>query len=478
MPSVKLITPKIINELKRVSSHRPTIRFWLLFLLIAFNLNAWSQDNSPYSRYGIGDLVPSTNINSRAMGGISAGYNDFLNINYNNPASYASFQAFKEQNSKKMAYGRALLDVGLNIENRTLKQPNSIGKFTASNFLVSHVQVGVPIRPNWGLSFGLRPISRISYKIAGGERLKDPQTGLPIDSAITLNQGDGGAYLASIGTGWRIHMGDNSSISLGFNYGYLFGKKDYSSRRTFVNDSIAYNSGNFQTRTSYGSLYGNAGLQYLTKVDKDLYLTIGAFGNWKQNINASQDIIRETYTYDEQSGYLRLDSVSDRKNIKGKIVYPTSYTAGLVLEKEMNLTDKKGGWLVGVDFMQGKWSEYRVYGETDPAVRDKWELRVGGQLRPVAKQNYFSNVAYRAGFFIGDDYIAVDKKMPLLGFSLGFGLPVRNYNRLSPGQATLINTAFEFIKRGNNDNLLKENLFRFSIGLSLSDFWFAKKKYE
>jgi len=105
-------------------------------------------------------------------------------------------------------------------------------------------------------------------------------------------------------------------------------------------------------------------------------------------------------------------------------------------------------------------------------------LRVGGQLRPVPKTNYFSNVAYRAGFFIGEDYIVVQKKLPLLGFSLGAGLPIRNYNRLSPGQATIVNLGLEFIKRGNNDNLLKENLFRLSVGFSFSDFWFVHRKYE
>jgi hypothetical protein len=98
-------------------------------------------------------------------------------------------------------------------------------------------------------------------------------------------------------------------------------------------------------------------------------------------------------------------------------------------------------------------------------------------LRPVPKRNYFSNVAYRAGFFIGPDYIKVDKKLPVFGATLGLGLPLAQ-SRQAPGQATVINMAFEFIKRGNNDNLLKENLFRFSLGFSLSDVWFVKRKYD
>lgn len=476
MPLVKPITHKIFILLGDLSGHKWLFRFSCTFLLAAGCLPAFSQDNSPYTRYGLGDLVPSTNINSRGMGGISAGYNDILSINFNNPASYGSFQGIREQTSKKMAYGRALLDVGINLENRTLSEPNRIGKFTASNLLFSHVQVGVPLRPNWGLSFGLRPVARISYKIISHERLRDPNTNQPIDSAITLNEGDGGAYLASVGTGWRINLGSDESLAFGINGGYLFGKKDYSTRRTILNDSLSYNSANFQTKTTYGNLYANAGIQYQARLSKDLFLSIGAYGNWKQNLNASQDIIRETYYFDESFGNVRLDSVSDKRDIKGKIGYPASYTAGFVIEKIVSA--RKAGWLLGIDFMQAKWSGYRFYGQADPTLRDKWELRVGGQLRPVPKTNYFSNVAYRGGFFIGQDYVHVQNDLPLLGFSLGMGLPLRNYNRLSPGQATLINLAFEFIKRGNNDNLLKENLFRASVGFSLSDFWFVRKKYE
>ncbi|MEI9807149.1 MAG: hypothetical protein WDO16_04240 [Bacteroidota bacterium] len=143
-------------------------------ILIAFFSPAFSQDNSPYTRYGLGDIVPSTNINARGMGGISAGYNDFLSINFNNPASYGSFQASRESKSKKLRSGRAILDLGVNLENRTLIDPTKTGSFKASNALFSHLQIGVPLKVNWGLSFGLRPVSRISYKINRNERLYDP----------------------------------------------------------------------------------------------------------------------------------------------------------------------------------------------------------------------------------------------------------------------------------------------------------------
>lgn len=474
MQLVKLIIPKRIKTLY-------CFFLTLLVLFLAGFSTVSGQDNSPYSRYGIGDLVPSTNVNTRGMGGISAGYSHFLSINFNNPASYSLFEANPEARSKKLANGRSILDIGINLDNRTLRESNPSKKFTASNLLFSYVQVGVPLKKNWGLSFGLRPVSRVSYKIFRAERLKDPITGLPIDSATTRFEGDGGSYLASVGTGIAVYKKKKNwqeeSLSFGFNAGYFFGKMDNSSRREFRNDTVQYYSANYQTQTNYGNIHFNTGLQYRLPMKKEnLLFSAGIYGSWSQKLNATQDRVRETSVYDATLGDLRLDSVEDIKDLKGKIIMPATVTAGFVLQK-FPTYKKEAGWLIGVDFMYQNWDTYRFYDKKD-SVRNKWELRIGGQLSPVPRENYFSQVAYRWGFILGPDYVNVQQKLPQIGITMGLGLPVGNYNRLSPNQASVVNLSFEYIKRGNNDNLLKENLFRFSAGFSLSDIWFIKRKYD
>ncbi len=472
MQLAKLITPKKIKALHG-------LKWTFMVLILTAFTPVFSQDNSPYSRYGIGDLVPSTNIINRSMAGISAGYVDHLAINFNNPASYSSFQSYREKKSKKLSSGRAILDFGMNFENRTLKEPNLTEKFTASNALFSYVQVGVPVKQNWGLSFGLRPLARVSYKIIRSERLKDPLTGLPIDSASTLYEGDGGAYIASMGTGFslfsREKKGMEEKLSAGFNTGFLFGKKDYSTRRKLNNDTVDYYMANYETRTNYGNLYFNAGVQYKLPVTTTILLTMGAYGNWAQKLKGRQDRMRETFVYDANVGNVRLDSVSDLRDVKGNVELPASVTLGFVLQK-FAVTNKESGWLIGIDFSQQSWSKYRFYGQAD-SLRNKWELRIGAQITPVPKRNYFSNVSYRFGFFIGPDYIKVGEKLPQIGGSAGVGLPVA-ISRQAPNQVTFINLAFEYSKRGNNDNILRENLFRVSLGFSLSDIWFIKRKYD
>ncbi len=476
MPLANSITPKRINKLG-------VFRFSISVLLTTAVLPVFSQDNSPYSRYGIGDLTPGTNINSRGMGGLSAAIYDApapLSINYSNPASYAFFQSRKEAKSNKLAAGRSILDIGINLDNRNLVEPNNTEKFGTSNLLFSHVQLGVPLRQNWGLSFGIRPVARVSYKISTTERLIDPNTGQAIDTAGTLYSGDGGAFLPNLGMGYKFNFGSKDVLAIGAGVGYLFGSKDISTRRFFLNDTVSYNAGNFQSKTTYGNLIFNGGLQYTHVFNKGYALTVGGYGNMRRTLNASQDVIRETYYYDQTLGNTRIDSAYETKNVKGKIVYPSSYTVGFALRRNFDFEQKKGDWLVGVDLVRNNWDEFRNYGAVDPTVKSNWQVRVGGQVRPYPEANYFSNVAYRAGFFVGPDYVQVDnQKLNTWGASLGFGLPVSNFSRTTaPNQVTVINLALEYSRRGNNESALKESMFRVSIGLSLSDLWFIKRKYD
>lgn len=454
-----------------------SVKIAFSLLLLNVSLAVFGQYNSPYSRFGLGDLTPSSNINTRGMGGISAAYSDVISVNFNNPATYSQFQTFLEQRSKRVSQARVVLDVGVNIANRTLIAPNTAERFSTTDLLFSYVQVGLPIRKNWGMSFGIRPLSRIGYTINRSEVLFDPITNQRIDSSLTQFRGSGGSYLPSIGTGFGQNIGKNSVISAGFNVGYLFGNRENTTLRSLINDTILYYSSDHTTKTSFGKLFFNAGLLFTDTISRGknyTVLKVGVSGNWRQTLNASQDVLRQTFTRGSANEILQIDSVYQNDGVKGEIVYPASYKAGFTLQRT---NENLSGWLIGADFTQNKWSQFRNYGQMD-SVQDNWMLSVGGQFSPRPRANFFSRVAYRFGFFTGPDYIKVQNKLPQLGFSFGMGLPVANYNPLSRGQYTQINVALEYGKRGNNDNLLKENLFRVSVGLNFTDLWFGKRKYD
>ncbi|MBC7689837.1 MAG: hypothetical protein H7211_16860, partial [Aquabacterium sp.] len=165
----------------------------LLIVVCGLQQSVYSQENSPYSRYALGDMVPKTNIVSRGMGGIAAGFSDFQSINAVNPASYANLKT-------------TIFDIGAEADRRTLKSTNPAARFTATNAVISYLQLGFPIKLKkankkdifWAMSFGLRPVSRINYKITKVER----KTG--VDSLGTIYDGSGGLNQAYIGTAYNI----------------------------------------------------------------------------------------------------------------------------------------------------------------------------------------------------------------------------------------------------------------------------------
>jgi hypothetical protein len=288
--------------------------------------------------------------------------------------------------------------------------------------------------------------------------------------------------VASVGSGISIFSKNrgkpiDENLSIGLNAGYFFGKKDYRSKRSLINDTVQYLQANYQDRTSFGGIQLNAGIHYRLPVGKHRLFSAGAYGTWTPTMNASQDRIRETFYFDPSFGDVRLDSVSDIKNVQGKILIPGTFTIGFAFQQYAT-TLKEGGWLIGLDFMVQNWEKYRFYGGMD-SVRNKWEVRLGAQLNPVYRaKSYFTRVAYRAGIFAGPDYINVRQKLPLFGASFGMALPITGENRFNRGQASILNLSLEYIRRGNTDNLVHENMFRVSLGFSLSDIWFTKRRYD
>lgn len=483
------------NFQRKLFRFKPSKFFQYIIVAICLQLIASgfliAQDNSPYSRYGLGDQHPNTNIFNRGMGGIAIGASDpqingiadprngryYSSINFSNPASYSRFFAIKDGATKKLSYGRMLLDIGINFGSRTLHEENNPQSFSSSSGYFSYMQLGVPIKKNWGIVFGLRPLSTISYKIHKIERLVDPNTNLPIDSAVTLYNGDGGSFLFNTGTGFAL-----GNFSFGVNAGYLFGKKDYSTKRTFLNDSVYYSASNHQTRTVFGGVFFNAGMQYRIDLNNDgtKYLQLGLTGNLENRLNTRNDVIRETYVVSSSDGSeLRLDSVYEQLDVKGRLNYPASFGGGFIFEQMPDV--KRGGWLFGIDYITNNWDKYLFNGQTD-AVRSNSQIKVGGQVRPRLRDSYRSLLAYRGGFFVGDDYLYINnQKLSTWGVSAGISLPIANLkdaSRRFRTQYSVVNISAEYIKRGNNDNPINENLFRVSVGFTLSDLWFTKRKYE
>lgn len=440
--------------------------FLVSLLWSALVINALAQDNSPWSRYGLGDIVPSGNIANRGMGNLSAAYGDFQTINFINPASYSKFGP-----------QRAILDIGIDINNRRLSN-NKGGTYSSNNAYIPYLASGFQIKPqkakyNWGLAFGLRPLNKVSYNIQGASRISAG------DSIQTVYEGTGGTYQAFIGTGIGI-----KNFSFGINSGYRFGSADYITKVSIYNDTVPdrYRLGKKEIKNNFGAPFVDLGIQYMIKIKKDTInrkissLHLGAYTSLQSKMKAKRDEVYESFFISDEVGTeKRLDSVSEVKNIKGNVIYPSTYGFGLMYESE-----GKSSLSIGVDLEFSNWGEYRFFGNKD-LVQNSWQFKVGGQLMPDIRggdKSYWNQVIYRAGFHYGTEPFTIAGDLNNYGITFGIGLPIKRYSFAELNRNNIVNTSFEFGQRGNRSSLLRENYIRFAVGFSLSDIWFIKRKYD
>jgi hypothetical protein len=452
-------------------THRVITMFCVGVATILTTVNA--QENSPYSRYGLGDFFYGNNIVQRGMAGLSVAYSDGGSnnlgqaVNPLNPATYANFNIIS-------------YDIGTFIETRNLANNAAQTNFRSNNFIPSYVFLGTPLdkKKKLGLAFGIRPLSRINYSIITSERTS-------IDSIQTLYEGNGGLNQAFVGVGKKF-----KNLSIGANIGYNFGIKNVSTKKTFVNDSVAYNSGQSTVNTQFSGLFLSYGAQYQYTLSKKKdpktsfetvkYIRLGLSGTLGHRVYGTQDVKKETFAITGAGSLVPIDSVFEKANTKGNIKIPTNYTAGFVFGKTVNIN--RGSydiWQFGAEYNASIWNGYTFFNSTD-AVTNAWQLRIGGQFtaNPLTGTSYWNNVVFRAGTVFGKDYINADGKgLQTFGLTLGLGLPIKKFSMYN-NQFTIINTAFEFGKRGSAENNITENYFRLSFGLCLSDVWFFKRKYD
>lgn len=434
-----------------------------------------AQTNSPFSRYGIGNLVGSQHIVSRSMGGLQASYADGLtsnvgqSINFNNPATYGNL------------FNLVSYDIGLSIDSRNLQSANPAGSFRSIYFIPSYLAIAAPLNKSKGLgiAFGLRPISRVNYSVSLRERVAG-------DSLGTIYSGSGGLNQAFVGIGKRW-----KKFTIGANTGYSFGRRETNTQRTFLNDTVSYFQSNQTVKTNYGKMFLQIGSQYELDLSKKenpktkttaLYaLRIGATASFQQNLSATQSADKFTFVLNSAGATIGIDTVLSQRDVRGTVVIPATYEAGAMLMKRIATTAGTFElWSLGLEYTTTQWTKYRFYNQPDP-LRNSWLLKLGAQINPnplTPGSSFLRTANYRLGVNYGQDYIDADGNgLKVFSVSFGAGLPIRKW-RAYETQYTTMQTAVQIGKRGSAANNITENYFQLSLGFSLSDIWFIKRRYD
>lgn len=425
---------------------------FLVFQLSTFNFqSAFGQAASPYSRYGLGYVRSTVFSANKGMGEVAAGYASGVNINFTNPASYASLT-------------RTTVEIGANLDGVNIATNDSLYKSTQGS--ISHFALGFapPVKRNsLGISIGLLPFTSINYNFV--QNFSDSSIG----NFRQIYSGKGSLYQIYAGAAYKV-----KGFSIGANLGFVFGKLDYQKTINFPDTAAAYSTRNV-TYLNVKSFVYSVGVQYNRRIfhdsnnpdaRNDIFVTVGAYGSGGMKMNARLSNYWERFYYDATYGLIPVDTPSSSFEQKTKINLPFNIGTGLMFGNERF-------WMAGVDFKFMNWQNYSSP-LNNAGLGNSWKISAGFQVTPKYDDNrkFFNRVQYRFGGYYGKSEVMYHgKNLSEAGGTLGLGIPFKNVARLNL-------TADIGTRGGNGKEAIRENYYKITFGFVLNDIWFVKRKLD
>ncbi len=421
------------------------LQILLIITVLSLNISAQTGINSPYSRYGLGQLN-GENLNTPAMsmGGLSIAVHDPTAINPANPASYGSLDS-----------SAFLFEMGVtgNITNLKTTQLSESG-YDAT---LSYIFIGFPITQWWRTGIGIMPYSKIGYNIEATIEVEN------FSDVVHSFTGDGGLNQIFFGNGFNV----SKNFRAGIDITYLFGQSSRTSM-IYYPDSVFIFGTKVQSDVRGGGFILDYGLQYDIDINSTTQATIGLTYANKFDLNAKRSYLSTTITggYNGEVENVK-DTIEYISDEKGSVVVPQRFGLGFAVRKE-------GRWLVGADFEWQNWKEFGSFGVAD-TLSNSWHVTLGGEFIPdhTNISSLFKRMTYRAGLRYNQSYLNFSgTNINEFGISFGVGFPMKK-------SKTGIDLGFEIGRRGTTDNnLIQENFANILLGISIQENWFHKRKYQ
>ncbi|MBO4541889.1 MAG: hypothetical protein IKS33_02165 [Bacteroidales bacterium] len=402
--------------------------------------NGYSQNylSSPYSRYGVGDMMARTSMANVAMGGVAYAFQSPTVINFANPAGYAAFDSLS-----------CLVDASFSFKTHTLRGASSSQK--GSTAFIDYISVGLPICKWWRTALGYQPFSNMSYGIYTQDTLGE------MGAYQTSFMGDGGINEVYWGNSFTLFK----HFSVGLNASFLFGK--YSKMRSVkFEDSYAVNTVISRSNNVKGA-YFTVGAQYLVPI-KNSRLGFGVTYTPSVKLWSKEEYLITTYLGNKEDEIL--DTLYKEDMLKRVHRMPQIVGGGLSWGKP----DK---YFIGVDFTWSQWSKYTLDGESDSLV-DAYKIAIGGNVTPnYLSSKYIARINISFGFSYEMSRLKLsDEQINRYGINFGLYFPMKK------GKTT-IGVVLEYGQIGTTRaNLLKENYFSASINVRLHEKWYQRLKLE
>ena len=421
-------------------------RYFLLTLLLFCSSIIFSQTNtgSPYSINELGEINFSGNVSNLSMGGIDVKI-DSIEVNLNNPASYA-----------KLKTSNYLVGTFLKTSNIS----NSISNEYISSANINYIAVGIPTE-KFGFGFGVLPYSSTGFNLQTNEEYNS------LNSINTrLFAASGGINRVFFSIGFPL----TRFLSLGVTSNYNFGKFEYES-------FDLYEGVNYGILSASSSEISGFNYQFSSNIDipinEDLKFNIML--SYSPSSILKSNNLKDLYTsttnlFDASSLGDFVEVNLEERGLKStELRVPKKHTYGIGL-------GNSNKWYVGAQ-LEKKFSsnfENTFLTINNVDYRDSESISVGASYIPEYSSltSFWKRVVYRFGVRSEKKSIIVNN-LPINQFSLnlGVGFPLAGLSKANVG--------IEFGQIGEENNLIvKENYFSLRLGLSLNDVWFIRRKYN
>ena len=429
---------------------------WAVSLAVLSSLSLQAQSGagngfSPYSVYGVGEVLSSGAAFNMTQGGVGIATRDKRFVNYLNPASVTARDSLS-----------FMADFGMSNRNSYFRQGDLR---TVNNlFNINDFVISFPIYKSSAMMLGVKPFSSTGYSFA--DRETDPDVVGKIGNVTTSSAGNGGIYEIFVGgavTFWK-------RLSIGGQYIFYLGNID-------KEVAIEYETEKFRDVSTGYSLQlrghtGKIGIQYDQPLSPKMTMTVGGTYKFRTGMHgyvrdfsfASSSALVDTLRFDE-------------KQLKDEgLKFADEWGVGLSLRSG----DR---WSAEIDYLQSDWRKtgldavkgFAVSSAEDFSASVSRSVRAGFTFTPNRNdiRYYFRRVTYRAGAYYEKSYYNwAGKSVDAFGLTFGLTLPVyRGYNGITLGM--------DIGQRGKlAEGMIRERYFGFNIGFNIFDIWFQKRQYE
>ena len=389
--------------------------------------------SSPYSRFGLGDLVGNVLPEYIALGSGVTSISSRNTINSSNPASYTSF------NPNSFLFSTGGVHTTTNIQNLTDNH------FTNNNSF-SHLKLAFPLSRKIGASAGMLPYSNIGYTLNALE-----------DGSEITYLGDGGISKIYFGGAYEPFK----DFSIGINAAYLFG--GLNKRKLLVFNDETFFSAQSNSIINLKGYFYEIGLMYKKHVTTEEIISFGLAANNNSSISAKRTNLAETFS--NTTGEIKDTSIYTLE--RGTANLPKYLSLGVSYSN----SDK---WLLLADYSMQNWEDYSIFNKLDN-LNNSMTISAGAEYTPDFNSvtKYYKRMQYRLGVRYSNTPILLNEILiNEMSLSFGVGIPIRK-------SRTKYDASVTIGQRGTKeDNLIREQFIRFGLSISYDGVWFVKRKYD